>query len=65
MPTTPGTRSGSTAPTRRKQACSQYALAGATFGLILAVTTLSLRTTTGGPFRRVALSGLILAAAIT
>ena len=41
-----------------------YALAGA-FGLILAVTTLSLRTTTGGPFRRVALSGLILATAIT
>jgi predicted cobalt transporter CbtA len=42
-----------------------YALAGAAFGLILAVTTLSLRTTTGGPFRRVALSGLILATAIT
>jgi len=42
-----------------------YALAGAAFGLILAVTTLSLRTTTGGPFRRVALSGMILAGAIT
>jgi len=42
-----------------------YGLAGAAFGLILAVTTLSLRTTTGGPFRRVALSGLILATAIT
>lgn len=42
-----------------------YALAGAAFGLILAVTTLSLRTTTGGPFRRVALSGLMLATAIT
>jgi predicted cobalt transporter CbtA len=42
-----------------------YAVAGAAFGLILAVTTLSLRTTTGGPFRRVALSGLILAGAIT
>jgi predicted cobalt transporter CbtA len=42
-----------------------FALAGAAFGLILAVTTLSLRTTTGGPFRRVALSGMILATAIT
>jgi len=42
-----------------------YALAGAAFGLILAVTTLSLRTTTGGPFRRVALSGMLLATAIT
>ena len=42
-----------------------YALAGVAFGLILAVTTLSLRTTTGGPFRRVALSGMILAGAIT
>jgi len=42
-----------------------YALAGAAFGLILAVTTLSLRTTTGGPFRRVVLSGMILAGAIT
>jgi predicted cobalt transporter CbtA len=44
---------------------SAYALAGAAFGLILAVTTMSLRTTSGGPFRRVALSGLILATAIT
>jgi predicted cobalt transporter CbtA len=42
-----------------------YAMAGAAFGLILAVTTLSLRTTTGGPFRRVVLSGMILAGAIT
>jgi predicted cobalt transporter CbtA len=42
-----------------------YALTGAAFGLFLAITSLSLRTTTGGPFRRVAVSGLVLAGAIT
>jgi predicted cobalt transporter CbtA len=42
-----------------------YALTGAAFGLFLAVASLSIRTTTGGPFRRVTLSGLILAGAIT
>ncbi|HKE75820.1 MAG TPA: CbtA family protein [Acidimicrobiales bacterium] len=42
-----------------------YAVAGAAFGLFLAVTSLSLRTTFGGPFRRVALSGLILGSAMT
>jgi predicted cobalt transporter CbtA len=42
-----------------------YALTGSAFGLFLAITSLSLRTTTGGPFRRVAVSGLLLAGAIT
>ena len=42
-----------------------YALTGVAFGLFLAITSLSLRTTTGGPFRRVAVSGLVLAGAIT
>lgn len=42
-----------------------YAATGAGFGLFLAVTALSLRTTTGGPFRRVAVSGAILAGAVT
>ncbi len=42
-----------------------FALTGAAFGLFLAITSLSLRTTTGGPFRRVAVSGAILAAAVT
>jgi predicted cobalt transporter CbtA len=42
-----------------------YAIAGGAFGLFLAVTALSLRTTTGGPFHRVAVSGLILASALT
>ncbi len=42
-----------------------YAATGAAFGLFLAVTSMSLRTTTGGPFRRVAVSGLVLAGAIT
>lgn len=42
-----------------------YALTGAAFGLFLAITSMSLRTTTGGPFRRVAVSGLVLAGAIT
>ncbi|HET9611168.1 MAG TPA: CbtA family protein [Acidimicrobiales bacterium] len=42
-----------------------YAATGAAFGLFLAVTSLSLRTTTGGPFRRVAVSGAILAGAVT
>ena len=42
-----------------------YALTGTAFGLFLAITSLSLRTTTGGPFRRVAVSGLVLAGAIT
>jgi predicted cobalt transporter CbtA len=42
-----------------------YAATGAVFGLFLAVTSLSLRTTTGGPFRRVAVSGAVLAGAIT
>ena len=42
-----------------------YALTGAAFGLFLAITSLSLRTTTGGPFRRVAVSGMVLAGAIT
>jgi predicted cobalt transporter CbtA len=42
-----------------------YAITGAAFGLFLAITSLSLRTTTGGPFRRVVVSGLVLAGAIT
>jgi predicted cobalt transporter CbtA len=42
-----------------------YAATGAVFGLFLAITSLSLRTTTGGPFRRVAVSGAVLAGAIT
>lgn len=42
-----------------------YALTGAAFGLFLAVTSLSLRTTSGGPFRRVVVSGAVLAGAIT
>jgi predicted cobalt transporter CbtA len=42
-----------------------YALTGAAFGLFLAITSLSLRTTTGGPFRRVVVSGMVLAGAIT
>jgi hypothetical protein len=42
-----------------------YALTGAAFGLFLGVTSLSLRTTAGGPFRRVVVSGAILAGAIT
>jgi predicted cobalt transporter CbtA len=42
-----------------------YALTGAVFGLFLAVTSLTLRTTTGGPFGRVVTSGLVLAGAIT
>ena len=42
-----------------------YAITGAAFGLCLAITSLSLRTTTGGPFRRVAVSGLVLAGAVT
>ena len=42
-----------------------YAATGAAFGLFLAVTALSLRTTTGGPFRRVVVSGAILAGAVT
>jgi predicted cobalt transporter CbtA len=42
-----------------------YALIGAVFGLFLAVAALSLRTTDGGPFRRVAVSGAILACAVT
>ena len=42
-----------------------YALTGTAFGLFLAITSLSLRTTTGGPFRRVAVSGLVLAGAVT
>lgn len=42
-----------------------YAVTGAAFGLFLAITSLSLRTTTGGPFRRVVVSGLVLAGAIT
>jgi predicted cobalt transporter CbtA len=42
-----------------------YALTGAAFGLFLAVTSLSLRTTTGGPFRRVVVSGTIFAGAVT
>jgi predicted cobalt transporter CbtA len=41
-----------------------YALIGAAYGLVLAITSLSLRTTTGGPFRRVVVSGTILAGAI-
>lgn len=41
-----------------------YALIGAAYGLLLAITSLSLRTTTGGPFRRVVVSGVILAGAI-
>ncbi|HET6775283.1 MAG TPA: CbtA family protein [Acidimicrobiales bacterium] len=42
-----------------------YALTGAAFGLFLAIASLSLRTTTGGPFRRVAVSGAILAGAVS
>jgi predicted cobalt transporter CbtA len=42
-----------------------YAVAGAAYGLLLAVASLSLRTTTGGPFRRVVLSGMLLAGAMT
>jgi predicted cobalt transporter CbtA len=42
-----------------------YALTGAAFGLFLAITSLSLRTTSGGPFRRVVVSGTVLAGAIT
>lgn len=42
-----------------------YALTGGVFGLFLAVTSLTLRTTTGGPFGRVVTSGLLLAGAIT
>ena len=42
-----------------------YALTGAAFGLFLAITSMSLRTTTGGPFRRVVVSGMVLAGAIT
>jgi predicted cobalt transporter CbtA len=42
-----------------------YALIGAAFGLFLAVASLSLRTTTGGPFHRVLVSGVVLAGAVT
>jgi predicted cobalt transporter CbtA len=42
-----------------------FALTGTAFGLFLAITSLSLRTTTGGPFRRVAVSGAVLASAVT
>ena len=42
-----------------------FALTGAAFGLFLAITSMSLRTTTGGPFRRVVVSGTVLAGAIT
>jgi predicted cobalt transporter CbtA len=42
-----------------------YALTGAAFGLFLAVASLSIRTTTGGPFRRVVVAGTILAGAVT
>jgi predicted cobalt transporter CbtA len=42
-----------------------YVIAGAAYGLLLAVASLSLRTTTGGPFRRVVLSGMLLAGAMT
>jgi hypothetical protein len=42
-----------------------FALTGAAFGLFLGITSLSLRTTTGGPFRRVWVSGAVLAGAIT
>ncbi|HET8621519.1 MAG TPA: CbtA family protein [Acidimicrobiales bacterium] len=42
-----------------------YALTGAAFGLLLAVASLSLRTTTGGPFHRVLVSGVVLAGAVT
>ena len=42
-----------------------FALTGTAFGLFLAITSLSLRTTTGGPFRRVAVSGVVLAGAVT
>ena len=42
-----------------------YAATGAAFGLFLAITALSLRTTVGGPFRRVVVSGAILAGAVT
>lgn len=41
-----------------------YGLIGAAYGLFLAIASLSLRTTTGGPFRRVVVSGVILAGAI-
>jgi predicted cobalt transporter CbtA len=42
-----------------------YALTGAVFGLFLAVASMTLRTTTGGPFGRVVTSGVVLAASIT
>jgi predicted cobalt transporter CbtA len=42
-----------------------YALTGAAFGLFLAIASLSIRTTTGGPFRRVVVAGSILAGAVT
>jgi predicted cobalt transporter CbtA len=42
-----------------------FALTGAAFGLFLAVASLSLRTTTGGPFHRVAVSGALLAASVS
>jgi predicted cobalt transporter CbtA len=42
-----------------------YALTGAAFGLLLGVASLSLRTTTGGPFHRVLVSGVVLAGAVT
>ncbi len=42
-----------------------YALSGAAFGLFLAIASLSLRTTTGGPFHRVVVSGGVLAASVT
>lgn len=42
-----------------------YALTGAVFGLFLAVASMTLRTTTGGPFGRVVASGLVLAGAVT
>ncbi|HEX5366564.1 MAG TPA: CbtA family protein [Acidimicrobiales bacterium] len=42
-----------------------YALTGASFGLLLAVTSLSLRTPGDDPFRRVVVSGTVLAGAVT
>jgi predicted cobalt transporter CbtA len=42
-----------------------YALTGAAFGVLLGVASLSLRTTTGGPFHRVLVSGVVLAGAVT
>jgi predicted cobalt transporter CbtA len=42
-----------------------FAVTGAAFGLFLAVASLSLRTTTGGPFHRVVVSGALLAASVT